>query len=787
MSEQVIEGGSGVADRGSRELWGAWGMRWQMPLFVVAVLAWAVFLWLAGRREVAKREDPETAAKTVAEAFGLGQDDLVVRKAVGFAQVYPGHRRRGEVELYAGRSALRLADADEERRELHYGRAAGFARHALASELDDNEAWTGLWVLARSYMGLGDYREVLAVLEGRDEQLTRGNGDLLLLKARALFRVGQLAEGQKTIGEYLGRAQASDSEKVDGHLEAAEGYRLNDRLEEAEQSYRHVMSAFPRSRRIKDAHFGLAMTVMGRAKGDPALLDEAQREFESALRVPVLQADLDRQASFYIGECLQEKKEYAAAAEQLAKVAVTYGGTEEGVAAGLRLAGILVRQKQFDGAREALGRVLAEVPADGRLANRYVSDVEIRSTWEAVLRHFLSEGEYGELERLNRDTRKVAGDDVYLYQQAVVYRHWAQRLAEESDALRGQGLTVEAAETTGEARRNYRRAADLLVRIVNGVESDVKLYGLALQHAADSLYEAGDYPKAIVYYELLLKSMGDREDVQGLHVKHARTLQALGRHEEAVKKLEECATKYESSLPSVYEARFARTESYIALGDLDNAERSLSEIVYHGDVFSPTGKLWRRALTELGYVLYCRGKYRDAAEKLDEALGREGVVEASRFSRTVVTYYLADAYRNIGSVEPGARRAELLRAAGHFAEVNRQADRAAASGALEEQLTRKSRLAEADCRYELGEYAVALGLYESAAEKDLDSAEGVQALFGVAVSLHQLGETARAREAADRARWGLDRLKREQGSEVTAYLEDSCNATVVWDASDLEP
>ena len=287
---------------------------------------------------------------------------------------------------------------------------------------------------------------------------------------------------------------------------------------------------------------------------------------------------------------------------------------------------------------------------------------------------------------------------------------------------------------------------------------------------------------------MLSKSVGDREDVQGVHVNHAKALQALGRHGEAVRKLEACigTSTYGSSLPSEYEAKLARTESYIAMGDLDNAERALSEIVYHGDVFSPTGKVWRHALTELGYVLYCQGKFKDAVEKLDEALKREGVVESSRFSRPVITYYLADAYRNIASAEPAARRAELSRAAEHFAQVAGLPEGPEGSRAFEESIRRKSRLAEAECRYELGEYATALRLYEGASERYLDSATGVQALFGVAACMHQLGETQSALDAVGRARWGLERLKNEQSAKTTDFLEDACNAMVVWSVPGAE-
>ncbi len=80
----------------------------------------------------------------------------------------------------------------------------------------------------------------------------------------------------------------------------------------------------------------------------------------------------------------------------------------------------------------------------------------------------------------------------------------------------------------------------------------------------------------------------------------------------------------------------------------------------------------------------------------------------------------------------------------------------------------------------MGDSRAALALYREAAEKYLDTADGVGALYGAAACLNRLGERAAAEETLKRARWCHARLRQSRAAELTGFLEDSWSAMTAW-------
>jgi TolA-binding protein len=651
---------------------------------------------------------------------------------------------------------------------------------ALDRRLDDEETVAAKEILGLSCLHLADYRRCLEVLRGLRAQFPGRTRELLLAEARAEFGLGEAESGRKTIETYLGATGLHGEQRLAACLELAQGLASVGRLEEAEEGFRRVIREFPGSVRLKEAHFGLGLTLMKISDARPELLEQGRTELALVSRLMPLDETLDRKARFYVGECLRRQGRHEAAEQAFSAVAADYGGTREGVAAALRLASMMVSEGRFDAAREAFASVVAQLPAGGSLVNEYVRPEEIASVWQSVLRHYLSEGEYDEVEKRGRDLGLLAGNEVYFFLQAGLHRRRGYELREEADRLEQRGLREETARKREEARFNFELGARLSVRIVNGVAGDAELYGKALVLAAECLYESGDCAGAVVYYRILRTHAG-RQHGQAVCARYARALQLLGRHEEALRELDAFFPhRAEPGTPAAYEAMLARARSCVALGNLDKAEAALTAIVTEDDRFAPPGRMWREALGELAHVLYRRGRFQSAVEKLDEMLSREGAVEASRFSRIEVTYWLADSYRSIRSADWTARRAELARAAEYFAQVHSAAVDEPSAAPETAWMVRRSRLAEADCRYELADYARAAALYESAAEKYLDGGEGVTALFGLAASLHRLGEEGRAVDAIRRARWCQDEMKKEHPEQATPFFRSEWSTLAAW-------
>ncbi len=757
----------------------AWSMRWQVPLLLAAVAAWGVFLWTTLQEKPAPADPGRAAAARIRGTFERGDYERVERDAGIFASRYAGHALGGEMAMLAARAAFERGEREIANPRACYERACASARRALSLRLTDESAASACEVLALSTMRLGDDREGLRVLADLRRRDPAAGLRLGLVQAEAEFRTGDLAAGRATVDRvFNGPRQPADREAATW-LTLAEGLRINGRLDEAEPIYRRVIDSYPNSARVKDANYGMGLLLRVRTPRRPELLDAARRRFETAATLRFIGDEaLTRKAAFYVGECLADMNDPDAAAEAFRRVTASWSGTPEGVAASLRLASLSVTRGQFDAAREALGGALAQLPQNGLVANSYVTPAEINALWGSVMRHFLTAGDYDELSGLNRDAQKLAHPDVYAVRQASLLREHAGTLRAEAARLARAGRMEDAREREEEARFNHRRAAALLVPVVHGVEGDPGVYSKALAMAADSFFAAGAHAEAAVYYRLVLR--GSRDDASA-HLRLGQALEALGRHAEAAAELDACLIG-DRRTPAWYEAMLARANCRRAAGDWAGAERAYAEIVGRPDLFNPAGRQWREALCEMGYVLYRGGKFREAVVKIDEALERPGVVEGlseTRFTRAELTYYLADAWRSIGSGDPSARRGELAAAADRFAAVRAAAETRAPSE-LEATLRRRSLIAEADCRFELADYRAALALYRRTAEKYLDRAEGVGALYGAAACLDRLDERTAAGETLKRAKWCHRRLKEEHANELNSFLEGQWNATASW-------
>jgi len=756
-----------------------WGTLWQIPLLGAVVLGWGVFLFTLREERVSRRNDSKLAAERVIQAYEAGEDEKAMRDAAIFAEVYPMADELADVQLHGGLAAVRLAERMPKGAARFHTKAAVFAKAALRKGLEDPKRLVAEEMLGRSYLEGGDWQAAAEVLGPAYKRSPEQGRYLLLWLAKAEFGLGRRDAAEQAVKAYLQGPDLTDDQKVDAYLQLGEGCRLTGALGEAEESFRRVICEFPMSAKLKETWFALARTLREKARGRPELLDEAKEEFEKVVGMLPPDRTLDRKAGYFVGECLYEREEYKRAAEEFGRIAASYGGTPEGAAATLRLASILVSEGRFDEAREVLGGVVTQIPERGPLENEYVSSAEIDSIWKAVLGHYAAKGEWEKLEKTKEDASSIAGSGVYVIEQGNLLRRAAEGLWAEAGELRGRGLLGEAAKKEEEARADFKQAARLFVQVVRDVACDKESHANALKQACDCLDGSGDYADAAVYYRLLLKSTGEPEGIAATRLRYAKVLQTLGRHREALRELDRCISSC-GNAPSVYEAMLAKAQSWIALGDFENAEKTLSDIVCRDDALSPTSRIWGQALVQLGYVLYREGKFRQATERLDEALSRKASTDSCGFSRREVAYYLAESYRNTASAQFAARRDELSAAARSYAEVHESGENEASVSPFEDRMIRRSCACEADCRYELGEYEAALRLYEHAAEKYLDTAEGVGSLFGIAACLHQLGDVPGAAEACRRARWSLDTLKEDEPGEVPRFLEECWEAMVAW-------
>ena len=174
--------------------------------------------------------------------------------------------------------------------------------------------------------------------------------------------------------------------------------------------------------------------------------------------------------------------------------------------------------------------------------------------------------------------------------------------------------------------------------------------------------------------------------------------------------------------------------------------------------FLATSPEWRSAIFALGVTLYRLGDFKNSMLKLDEALER--FPDDSRACEA--RYYLALASRQVAFAEPSLKKQLLLRAAGLFAEI------AVSPGAVSSHAQNAAFL-EADCYYDLDDFARALSLYDKAVETYVDTPDATRALFQMANCYHRLGQTQQADATFKRAVFNLNREGRAPAPGAPFY------------------
>jgi tetratricopeptide (TPR) repeat protein len=247
----------------------------------------------------------------------------------------------------------------------------------------------------------------------------------------------------------------------------------------------------------------------------------------------------------------------------------------------------------------------------------------------------------------------------------------------------------------------------------------------------------------------------------------------LGEAYRAMKEPEGAKSAYARCL--LYETRFAYlarnrlAESALEAGDLDNAAATLTQnlrqLRFYGDA-----EALEKTLFALGGLLYQRRDYRQAARRLEEALGRFGDNPGALKAR----YQLADSYRQIAAQEnqsfllgesmsaetrnhfQGEHRRWLEKAAAEFAALDGLLQKGGAGweGLTAEQRTQVPFI-QADCLFNLGKYAEALAVYEELAGRHSGRPEGIRALGGAVKCHAALGQVNQVRQRLLQVRQGL--------------------------------
>ena len=343
----------------------------------------------------------------------------------------------------------------------------------------------------------------------------------------------------------------------------------------------------------------------------------------------------------------------------------------------------------------------------------------------------------------------------------------------------GQRFSLEALRafdpsTLREAKRHLIQSASYArLHADRYVIDDYDTYADALWRSAMLSDAAGDRAQAIATLALFAETVQNDPRQPEARYRLGQMFQARGEYLTAASYYEDLIeeSRQEGTSPAGQWADLSfvpLAQCYIADSDDKNDDDAvrLLERAVDGTRGGPERPEFAQAVVELGNLAMRQGRYADAIERYEESLARD----AEGTPTTMVRFKLADAFRLLSEEiedrldEPlsdrergilaSERDAHLRSAVGHFKEV-RDALGAADPRSLTELqrvYLRNSHFYLGDCAFDLGQFSEAIDYYDRAKSSYSNDPVVLVALIQIVNAYLELGDTASARTANDRAK-----------------------------------
>jgi tetratricopeptide (TPR) repeat protein len=514
-----------------------------------------------------------------------------------------------------------------------------------------------------------------------------------------------------------------------------------------------------------------ARLLRARSYQDESKWAEAAAQWQDALK-DTREPLADRAEALYLlGVChrrLDQPEESVKDWDECVRVGAA---SPAAVAAAVQLAEMRVEHKEFAAAIDLLAGAVARVHKAAEWNNPYAELTRVTDVFEKAAKALRDAGEFKLELQLAGDYERVAAPGRSAILRAEANNGWAAKRLEKPN-----GAPV-APDEQQAALVNYRQAGDSLLEAVGALPEAGQTE--LLWQAATRYFEGQGLAQAIATLDRVLKIEKRPERLgQGWFLMG----EAFRQSKEPAKAEEAYLTCLNYMTPFAYRARYQLAMLNWEAGRADKAveilEQNLTQLRYDPD---PDAR--EKSLFALGNFAYQRHDYRGAVQSLEQALAQQ----ATKSDQTRARYQLAESYRQLAT---DAKRDELIGGSPnpeykkHMRESNQHylqkaADEYQELAAILEKpesaaiLTAAERdlvpFVAADCRYNLGQYAEALAVYERLLDsKPADRSVALRALAEAArchLVLAQ-GDKYRARlEEIHKMLAGVDETVRQQWEE----------------------
>ena len=541
-------------------------------------------------------------------------------------------------------------------------------------------------------------------------------------------------------------------------------------------------------------------------ESDPATINETLIGMRDRLELARERRLDSGPSNFLLGQVQEMLNEQDKALTEFILVRRKHFGTDEGFAASVYEAEILLRQAQPIDAVEALKRVIPDVKSTEPFHNRWLTQEQLRSRLRATYVTLLDSGQHDEAVEVADMSSGAFAASESLEMQADAQFSGGQKTVLEAEKLPSNvvELRAKANDRFSSAGKSYEELAKLRFA--------TRDYTEYLWKSASAFHDGSDYRSVV---RVLRKYLGEESRNRR---PHALTMLgeaqlAQGESDAALRTLSDAIVQYPSH-PVTYRARIASARLHLERQDLKTARQLLNDNLENG-VLTPRSRDWQESLFLLGQTYHGEGLEsdrlsRDAGidsldparqksamkhlESADHAFERsarrlrEYVLRAPNSKRAIQSEYMIAESLRFRSKLPRAKlrfetietvQANLARERqvqleeafdaydGLIAELNRQQDLSQLSP-IDMAVLRNCYFLAADTLFALERFDEAITAYSSATNRYQMEPASLDAYLQIAACYRRLGNGKKARGSLEQAKVVLAKMPVDLPYEKTS-------------------
>jgi len=684
----------------------------------------------------------------------------------------------GAPEYIQGIVEFRVAETlDEADREPAYRRAERFLTNAGFRALDQDHRPEWSYALGKSLFYAGDLRGAEARLQEAVESFPSAFVEAVTLLQEVYLHhrtVESLNQALVLNSTVLNREGISRADLDRTFLRRAEILLTLGRTPEAEEVLGRISPEAAATR--------AAQVIRAEVDISAKRYHEARQILDPIVREPGLERVFSRQASYLLGLSYELEGDLDNASAAYGEASQRYPESSEGLAAALRRAEILTKDKRTEEALSFYKKALRQVRGEG-FSNRWLTIGEFRQAILQAWQAWTDDRAYEAAIELSRFMTPLFSEVEARQQAASAYEQWAVQLEAELSKARYSIRQSRAKELQDRWRRSGKAYSDLADALITSPK-----YSDALWTSAEHYRKGHDSERALAQLTKFINTNATARLAMA-YVRRGKVLMDLDRLDEALEQFEKVALDYPADI-AAFDARYMIGCCHLERNEPELAEKTWREIITSRDL-DPSANEWQLALFSLGRYLYqsavmteakshenappvdpqapapeATARWEEAIRRLDEFVSRypqRPEVPEARCLLAKALQRMAEVPRiKLRKAETENARNELLtimrgqltQAHDHFAKLQEQlveADKADMLDAMGQQILRDCYFERAHTLYALEEHEKAIAAYTSAANRYPEDPQSLLAYLQMANCYAQMGKDGDARGAAIQA------------------------------------